>query len=85
LALVFDENTSYQAILQAISTHKPSAVVDFTVFDIYRGPGIENGKKSLAFRMLVQDTHKTLTEAEVDSVVSEIIRILQNQFDARLR
>lgn len=85
LSLIFDENTSYQAILEAISAHKPEAVVDFTVFDIYRGPGIENGKKSLAFRMLVQDTRKTLTEAEVDSVVSEIIKILQNQFDAKLR
>ena len=55
------------------------------MFDIYRGQGIENGKKSLAFRMLVQDTHKTLTDAEVDSAVSEIIKILQNQFNAKLR
>ncbi|MBM3342862.1 MAG: phenylalanine--tRNA ligase subunit beta [Betaproteobacteria bacterium] len=85
LALVFDENTSYQAILDAVHAQKPPAVVDFTVFDIYRGAGIENGKKSLAFRMVVQDTHKTMTDAEVDSAVSKIIKVLQNQFHAKLR
>jgi phenylalanyl-tRNA synthetase beta chain len=85
LAVIFEENTPYQAILDAVNSGKPKAVAEFTVFDIYRGPGIENGKKSLAFRMLVQDTHKTMTDAEVDSAVAEIIKILQNQFNAKLR
>ena len=85
LAVIFDEDTPYQAILDAVNAKKPDAVAEFSVFDIYRGPGIESGKKSLAFRMLVQDTHKTMTDAEVDSAVSEIIKILQNQFNAKLR
>ncbi len=85
LAVIFDENTPYQAILDAVNSQKSDIVSEFVVFDIYRGAGIENGKKSLAFRMLVQDTEKTLTDAEVDSAVSEIIKILQNQFNAKLR
>ena len=85
LAAIFDESTPYQAIIDAVNTEKPEAIADFVVFDIYRGPGIENGKKSLAFRMLVQDTHKTMTDAEVDSAVSEIKKILQNRFNAKLR
>lgn len=85
LSLVFDENVTYQSILDAVNAHKPGAVVDFRVFDIYRGRGVENGKKSLAFRMLVQDTHKTMTDAEVDSAVSETIKILQDRFNAKLR
>ncbi len=85
LAAIFDENTPYQAILDAVNAQKPAIVSGFVVFDIYRGAGIENGKKSLAFRMLVQDTEKTLTDAEVDSAVSEIIKILKNQFNAKLR
>ncbi len=85
LAVIFDENTPYQAILDAVQTQKPAIVSAFVVFDIYRGAGIENGKKSLAFRMLVQDTEKTLTDAEVDSAVSEIIKILKNKFNAKLR
>ena len=85
LAIIFDENTPYQAILDAVNAEKPEAVAEFTIFDIYRGPGIESGKKSLAFRMLVQDTHKTMTDAEVDFAVSAIKIILQNQFNATLR
>jgi len=85
LAVVFDENTPYQAILDAVNAQKPSIITGFVIFDIYRGAGVESGKKSLAFRMLVQDTDKTLTDAEVDSAVSEIIKILSNQFNAKLR
>jgi phenylalanyl-tRNA synthetase beta chain len=85
LAVIFDENTPYQAIFDAVNAQKPAIVVEFVVFDIYRGAGIESGKKSLAFRMLVQDTDKTLTDAEVDSAVSEIIKILKNKFNAKLR
>jgi phenylalanyl-tRNA synthetase beta chain len=85
LAVIFDENTPYQAILDAVNAQKPVIVAEFVVFDIYRGAGIENGKKSLAFRMLVQDTDKTLTDAEVDSAVSEVIKILKNKFNAKLR
>jgi phenylalanyl-tRNA synthetase beta chain len=85
LALTFDENTPYQAILEAVNAEKPAIVTEFMVFDIYRGAGVENGKKSLAFRMLVQDTDKTLTDTEVDSAVSEIIKILKSKFNAKLR
>ena len=85
LAVIFDEKIPYQAIFDVVNAQKPTIIVAFVVFDIYRGAGIENGKKSLAFRMLVQDTDKTLTDAEVDSAVSEIIKILKNQFNAKLR
>ena len=85
LAVIFDEKTPYQAILDAVNAQKPAIIVEFVLFDMYRGAGVENGKKSLAFRMLVQDTDKTLTDAEVDSAVSEIIKILKNQFNAKLR
>ena len=85
VALIFDETTSHQVILEAVQAEKPRTVVEFAVFDIYRGAGVENGKKSLAFRMLVQDTHKTMTDAEVDFAVSETIKILQNRFSAQLR
>jgi phenylalanyl-tRNA synthetase beta chain len=85
MAAVFDENTTYQAILEAVEREKPAIVNRFVVFDLYRGGGIEKGKKSLAFRMLLQDTHKTLTDAEVDSAVSEVRKIIEKRFNAKLR
>ena len=60
-------------------------VVEIGLFDIYRGTGVEEGKKSLAFRVLLQDTRKTLTDAEVESAVSQLRRTLQQQFNAKLR
>jgi phenylalanyl-tRNA synthetase beta chain len=52
---------------------------------VYRGKGVENSKKSLAFRVLLQDTEKTLTDAEADLVITKLVNILEGQFGAKLR
>lgn len=85
VAVIVDEAVAYQAILEALRLRQPVIVTEIGLFDVYRGGGVEKGKKSLAFRVLLQDTRKTLTDAEVDSAVSQLIRILQKQFDAKLR
>jgi len=85
LAVIVDESLDYQAIMAGLKREQTALVTDITLFDVYRGAGIEKGKKSLAFRVLLQDTHKTLTEAEVDSAVSKLIQVLQQRFNAKLR
>jgi len=55
------------------------------VFDVYRGKGVENGKRSLAFRVLMQDTRRTLTDAEADDVMARAITLLERSFGAQLR
>jgi phenylalanyl-tRNA synthetase beta chain len=52
---------------------------------VYRGQGIPAGKKSLAFRVLFQDTEKTLTDAEVDEVMSGALSIVREHFGGELR
>ena len=59
-------------------------MTEIGLFDIYRGTGVEKGKKSLAFRVLLQDTRKTLTDAEVESAVSQLREILKTKFNAKL-
>jgi phenylalanyl-tRNA synthetase beta chain len=76
---------TYQDVLAALLQGRPPIVTEIGLFDIYRGTGVEKGKKSLAFRVLLQDTRKTLTDAEVESAVSQLRRILQQQFNAKLR
>ena len=49
------------------------------------GKGISNNEKSLAFMVLLQDTEKTLEESIVDSLVEEIVKIVENKFSAKLR
>jgi phenylalanyl-tRNA synthetase beta chain len=85
LAVIIDEGLSYQTILEELHREQPPIVSEIGLFDVYRGTGIEKGKKSLAFRVLLQDTHKTLTDAEVDSAVSQLIQVLQQRFNAKLR
>lgn len=85
LAVIVDENVSYQAIREVLRREQLPLVIEIGLFDVYRGAGIGKGKKSLAFRVLLQDTHKTLTDAEVDSAVSQLIQVLQQCFNAKLR
>jgi phenylalanyl-tRNA synthetase beta chain len=80
-----DEGVSYQAILEGLRREAPAIVTEIGVFDIYRGTGVEKGKKSLAFRVLLQDTRKTLTDAEVESAISQLRRVLQQTFNVKLR
>src|SRR6185295_3917211 len=81
----FDEGISYEAILAGLRRIQPAIVAEIGVFDMYRGTGVEKGKKSLAFRVLLQDTRKTLTDTEVESAVSRLREILKTKFSAKLR
>ena len=85
IAAEISETISYQEIVEGLRRDKPPIVTEIGLFDIYRGTGVDKGKKSLAFRVLLQDTRKTLTEAEVESAVSQLRRILQQKFNAKLR
>jgi phenylalanyl-tRNA synthetase beta chain len=85
IAAEVDEGVSYEALLEGLRQKQPPIVSEIDVFDIYRGTGVQKGKKSLAFRVLLQDTRKTLTDAEVESAVSQLRQVLQHQFNAKLR
>ena len=85
LAFVVDEETRSHAMLDCLRAAAPAIVSEVAVFDVYRGTGLEKGKKSLAFRVLLQDTRKTLTDTEVECVISQLIQSVQQNFDAKLR
>jgi phenylalanyl-tRNA synthetase beta chain len=55
------------------------------LFDVYRGQGIGQGKKSLAILVLMQDTERTLTDVEIDATMGDLLRVLANRFGATLR
>jgi phenylalanyl-tRNA synthetase beta chain len=85
LAVVVDEAISAQAVIDALIAVKPPFVDRLGLFDVYRGPGIDPGKKSLAILVLIQDTARTLTDAEIDATVAMLLRELQSRFKATLR
>jgi phenylalanyl-tRNA synthetase beta chain len=58
---------------------------EVVVFDQYRGKGVEAGQKSLALRIVMQDTDRTLTDSEMEEVVASIREQLDQQFKAKPR
>ena len=85
LAVLVDDKTPVQAILNTMLNAKIQYVNDIALFDVYRGKGIAENKKSLAFLVLMQDTQKTLTDAEADSVMANLLELLKSQHGAELR
>jgi phenylalanyl-tRNA synthetase beta chain len=75
------------ADIEALRRSDPSleALQDVRLFDEYRGKGLENKEKSLAFRFWMQDTQRTLEDAEVDSAMRAIAARLAQTRGARLR
>ncbi|PXW80886.1 phenylalanyl-tRNA synthetase beta subunit [Nitrosomonas sp. Nm84] len=85
IAIIVDNDVTVHSLLASMCAEKSTIVADISLFDIYRGKGVENTKKSLAFRVLLQDTEKTLTDEEADSAVTNLIKVLENKFCAILR
>jgi phenylalanyl-tRNA synthetase beta chain len=79
------EKVTAQAMLDALKTQPAGIVLDIALFDVYRGKGIDSDKKSVAFKVLLQDTHKTLTDAEAEIAIQRLLKVLQEQFQAKLR
>jgi phenylalanyl-tRNA synthetase beta chain len=77
LAVLVEEGVAVQTLLEAMYGVRAPAVAEVALFDVYRGKGVEAGKKSLAFRVLLQDTHKTLTEGEIDKSIALLVEALQ--------
>jgi phenylalanyl-tRNA synthetase beta chain len=85
IAVLVPEALPVGDILAAVRAKLPGPVREFEVFDQYRGKGVEAGKKSLAFRVVMQDTDRTLTDADVEGIVASIREQLVQQFQAQAR
>jgi len=85
VALLVDDKVSIQSMLDAFFALKTPNVVDVGLFDLYRGQNLDAGKKSLAFRIVMQDTARTLTDVECDTVVARFVEVMSQEFGATLR
>lgn len=84
-AVVVDEALPAAAVLDALDAARRAPIEAIRLFDVYRGTGLAPGKKSLAILVLMQDTARTLTDAEIDATVALLLRVLQDRFGATLR
>ncbi|RTL47524.1 MAG: phenylalanine--tRNA ligase subunit beta [Rhodocyclaceae bacterium] len=85
LALIVSQETPWQALRDTLKKAAPAIVRDIELFDLYQGKGVAEGRKSLAFRVVMQDTQKTLEDAEVESAVAGLVAAAEQSFAAELR
>ena len=85
IAVLVDTNIGVQALLDAIDGEKPAIVQGVHLFDLYQGQSLVRGKKSLAFRVVMQDTERTLTDAEADSARDALVELWGRRFGATPR
>ena len=85
MAVVVDLAVPEQALLDAMEAKKAPIVASIRVFDLYQGTGIPAGTKSLAFRVVMKHTERTLTDAEADAARDALVGLLAREFSASLR
>ncbi len=85
LAIVVDQNLDLQTLLDGLKGQLPALVQDIQLFDMYVGKGVPENKKSLAFRIVMQDTQRTLQDTEVELAVQQLVSCLEQAFAAQLR
>ena len=72
-AFLVDETVEAQTLVRAARNADKALVAGVTVFDLYAGPGVPEGKKSLAISVRIQPSERTLTEEEIDAVGRKIV------------
>jgi phenylalanyl-tRNA synthetase beta chain len=85
ISLDFPQDTPVQAVLDALQAEKSPIVREVGLFSLYRGSGLPPDRKSLAFRVVMQDTERTLTDAEADAARDTLVALLGKKFSAKLR
>ncbi|MHB1117119.1 phenylalanine--tRNA ligase subunit beta [Sideroxydans sp.] len=84
IAVLVDEKVDVQTLLDVLNSQNAPYVTELALFDVYRGQGVEEGKKSLAFRVLLKDTQKTLTDSEIEPSIAMLVEAL-HKIGAKLR
>ncbi|TXK96810.1 phenylalanine--tRNA ligase subunit beta [Methylococcaceae bacterium HT1] len=85
LALLLEEQVSFHAVEKCINDCQEKSIKEVMVFDIYRGQGVEQGYKSIALALIMQDATQTLTDSEIDAIVNRVLDALSNKLSAKLR
>lgn len=85
IAMIVADDVSSDALVRACLETDNALLQAATLFDVYKGKGVEEGKKSLAIALLLQSAERTLEEREISEVVAGVVALLSDRFDANLR
>jgi len=85
LAVVVDESTTLDELKKTVNLAAKGLLRELHVFDVYRGTGVEAGRKSIALGLILQETSRTLTDGEADAVVAAVIGRVKGDLRAGIR
>ena len=85
LSLLLDENVSFDTIYNIARQTEKSLLKDISLFDVYKGKNLPEGKKSYAVSFTIQDNTKTLTDVQIDKIMSKLQKNFETELSASLR
>ncbi|WP_396637695.1 phenylalanine--tRNA ligase subunit beta [Maribacter sp. R77961] len=85
LALLLSEEVTFKEVLELAFKAERKMLKDVNLFDVYQGKNLPEGKKSYAVSFTIQDTRGTLTDKQIDKVMSKITQAYERELDATLR
>ena len=85
LALICSEDITVAQVEEVISASAGKLLRKIQLFDIYRGVGVPEGKKSMAFSLQLRADDRTLTDSDSEAVVNNVLAAVKDQLNATLR
>ncbi|WP_436416759.1 phenylalanine--tRNA ligase subunit beta [Petrimonas sp.] len=85
LALLIDKNVTFAQVEQVARKSERKLLKDISLFDVYEGKNLPDGKKSYAVNFVLQDEEKTLNDKQIDAVMQKIQQNLERELGAMLR
>ena len=85
LTFTVDQSVPVQAMLDKIYSLQINQLQNIVVFAVYQGKGVPEGRKSVSLGLILQDFSSTLTDKQVEQIMTNIISLLAESFEAQLR
>jgi phenylalanyl-tRNA synthetase beta chain len=85
IAVIVREDVAAKDLVEAVRSASPGVTREVRIFDVYQGPGIEAGLKSVAIGLILQETSRTLTDDDADAAQAAAVKKLHQEFAAVLR
>ena len=85
IAMIVAEDVTHDAVLASIRKAKPKNLKEVELFDVYRGEGVEDGDKSVAYAFHYRSDEGTLKDKQVDAIHEKVIDQLRNDLNANIR
>jgi phenylalanyl-tRNA synthetase beta chain len=85
LSMVLDEKVAYSQLRQLAFRTEKNLLKKVSLFDVFTGEKIGEGKKSYALSFTLQDTSKTLTDAEIDAIMNKLMKVYTTELGAVIR